>query len=108
MASVLPISEDNAKIVCQNLAAALVEMHKVEHFHPIFQVSSLSLNLYYWTVFNSAEQMNKIYLRDASDFSSVVIVDHALSRYVDACVLHLMQETYVHYVRCIDHFLTTH
>src|SRR3990167_2384272 len=43
LASVLPISEDNAKIVCQNLAAALVEMHKVGLPHPIFQVSSLSL-----------------------------------------------------------------
>ena len=43
LASVLPISEDNAKIVCQNLAAALIEMHKVGLPHPIFQVSSLSL-----------------------------------------------------------------
>ena len=48
------------------------------------------------------QQMNKIYLRDETDFSSVVIVDHVFAECINNHkVRNNMQLTYVHYVRFI-------
>ena len=70
---------------------------------------AISLKYVLCAVLNSVEQMNKIYLRDASDFSSVVIVDHALGHYINDCMMYNhAQVSNLHYVRSIDHFLTTH
>ena len=47
--------------------------------------------------------MNKIYLRDATDFSSAVIVDHVFGECIsNHKIRNDMQLTYVHYVSFIN------